>query len=135
MAEEVLGSRHHSLFKTFALQAAYVSHPHGRDQGRVFTEGLLDAPPALVSRNVQHRRQPLMSAGGPHLNADNGRHGFCQFGLPGAGQADHLREAGSSKGHVAAAAFLVHDGGDTQAGLFHKVALKGVSQPGAVARG
>jgi hypothetical protein len=60
--------------------------------------------------------------------ADHLRHGFDQFRLPGAGDADDLREVGGAVGQEAAAAFVVDQRGDAQPRLFDKETLDGIGQ-------
>ena len=54
-----------------ALQALHVLGRHHADQVRIFAEGFLGTPPAHVSRNVEHRRQSLVTADAARFLADD----------------------------------------------------------------
>ena len=131
VADEVLAGRDDALAPVVGLQAAHVGDAHTGDQVRILAEGLLDPPPARVAHHIQHRRETLVCADGPHLPAHHGGHLACQLRLPGTGQPDDLWKNGCVACHVAGAAFLVHHGGDAEAGFVAQKALDCVSGGGA----
>ena len=66
---------------------------------------------------------------------DRPGHDLGEFGLKRRRQADHLRIDGPTQNHGAAAAFLVQDGGDAEAGFLDQESLYAVAGPGDGRRG
>ncbi len=134
VADKMFAGRDDALPPVLGLQAAHVGDAHAGDQMRILAEGLFDPSPARVAHHIQHRREALMCADGPHLRAHHPGHRARQLRLPGAGQADDLREDGRVARHVAGAAFLVHHGGDAEAGFVEQKALDRVGCGRALVR-
>ena len=70
-----------------ALQAPHVGGAEHRDEVGILAHGLLDAAPAVVPHDVQHRRETLVHADGRHVPPDRGRHPLDQVGANVAPQA------------------------------------------------
>jgi len=134
IADEVFTGRQYAFRPALALQAAHVGCAHLCDQVRVFAERLLNAAPARVTRDIEHRRQRVMPTDRPHLGANHPGHLLDERGVPGARHADRLREARRAERHVPAAAFLVDHRRDAEARVLNQPALDRVRQPRAVGR-
>ena len=56
------------------------NHQH-RDQVGILAQGLLDASPAVVAHDVEHRSEPLVHADGAHVLADPPSHPLDEVGV------------------------------------------------------
>ena len=118
-----------------ALQPAHGRHAQRRGQERVLAIGLLGAAPARIARQVEHRAEGVIRSLGAHLSRGDRQGLLDQFRVPGAGQADRLREAGGVQRHVAVQRLAEVDRRDAQAGLVAQEGLQGVDELDRLGRG
>ena len=97
-----------------ALQPAHVRRAEHRDQVRVLADGLLDAAPAVVADDVEHRRESLVDAERGHVAADRGRHPLDEVGVEGGAPRDRRRVDRGAVGREAGEALLVDDRRDAE---------------------
>jgi len=119
------------------LEAMHRRHANaGREIG-VLSVRFLDAPPARVARDVDHRGEHLVHAARARLRPGGREHPFHDLRVPGAGQRDRLREARGLVRFEAVQGFLVKQHRNPETGVLLHPALDGVSvlrlRPGAVA--
>ena len=126
VAHKMLGSRHNPFLPIFPLQATHKMHAHLRHQVRVLAKRFFHPPPARIARHVQHRRKPLMRSHRAHLCAHHVGHRLYQFWLPGAGDANNLRETSGIAGHKPAATLFMHHCRNAQPRFFDQVPLNAV---------
>ena len=129
----MLGDAGHALL-VLPLHALDIGDAHAADQVGVLAVGLVGAAPAGVPGNVDDRAHGGVDAHGPALLPDDGGHLPGQFGLPGGAHVDLGGEQGAPGGGVAAEVLGLQCHRDAQAGLFHKVALDFVGDPGDLHR-
>ena len=110
---EVLQRRDHPG----ALQATDVGGAEHRDQVRVLADGLLDAPPAVVTHDVQDGRKSLMYAHRGHVAPDRGGHPLDQVGVERGAPGDRGRVHRGAVRREAGEALLMDQGGDAQPGV------------------
>ena len=124
VADEVLRGRDDAVAQVVALQPADERDAHARDEVRVLAERLLGAAPARIAADVEHRRR---GPGGRRSRASASRiasaSASASAGLPGARDADRLREDRRVSRHQARADLLVHDRRDAEPRLVDEVAL------------
>ncbi len=94
---------------TRRLQAADVGGRQDRHQVRVLAEGLLDAAPAVVTDDVEHRGQALVDADRVHVRADRDGHPLHQVRVERGRPRQRGRVGGRAEGGEAGQALLVHD--------------------------
>ena len=97
-----------------ALQAADVGGAEHRHQVRVLAHRLLDAAPAVVADDVQHRREALVHADRGHVPADRGGHPLDEVGVEGGAPGDRRGVDGGAVGREAGEALLVDERRDPQ---------------------
>ncbi len=135
MAGEVLERSEHLVVRQrqgVALEAADGGDAQGPDQVGIFAVGLLDAAPARVAGDVHHRRQRDLRAPRTHLAGVDREDAGQQFRVPGAGQADGLREAGGLGRDVTVQPLLVHHHRNAEPGVLHRPVLGGVGVVGGL---
>ena len=125
VAHEVLEGRVHPG----PLETADVRGAEHADQVGVLAHALLDAAPAGIADDVQHRRQALVHAKGPHRASDGLGHRFDELGVEGRTPRERGGEGRGLPGRQPGEALLVDEGGDAQAGVAHQAPLE-VPQPG-----
>ena len=120
----MLGGGDHAVGEVVALQPADVGEAHLRHEMRVLAVGLLEPAPARVAAEVEHRRQAVMGADRPHLQADRVGELGVELGPERRGDADRLREDGGLARHQPGADLLVHDGRDAEPRVLAQVVLQ-----------
>ena len=96
------------------------------DQIGVLAIRLLNPSPALVAGDIDDRSQRQMDAAQAHLARGDVEHVLEQFGVPGRGQADGLREAGRVRRDIAVQRLLVEEQRNAEAGFLDRPALRGI---------
>ena len=86
-------------------------------------------PQRGIATDVEHGRETLMGADRPHLDANRVGQLFGEIGIPGAGEADRLREDDGLPRHQPGADLLVDDRGDPEARLLDEMTLDRVREP------
>ena len=129
VADEVLGGRDHAVGQVVTLQPTDVGEAHLRHELRVFAVRLLEPAPARIAAQIEHGREPVVGPDRPHLEPDGIGQLGVELGSERGCHADRLREHGCFARHQAGADLLVHDGGDTEAGVVAQMALELVSEP------
>ena len=105
---EMLNRRHGlQIIRVVSLQAAHEGDPVASRQKRIFAVGLLSAPPAWITENIDIGRpdgQPRISLGTATffgnglvvlcacLGGNGVGHALDEFGIPGRGETDGLRK-------------------------------------------
>jgi hypothetical protein len=87
-----------------------------RDEVGIFAHGLLDAAPAVVPHDVQHRRETLVHADGRHVPPDRGRHPLDEVGVERRSPGDGRGVDRGAEGREPCQALLVDQRGDAEAG-------------------
>ena len=128
VTDEVLGRGDDARRAVCCLQAADEGDPHRGHEVWVLAERLLGAPPARVAAHVEHGREALVGAHGPHLLANRVAERRGERRVPRARQADGLREDRRLSRHQPAADLLVHDGRDAEPGPRGEVLLDRVGE-------
>src|SRR5690606_38116851 len=100
-----------------ALQSADGRDPHFADQERIFTEGLLDSPPARVASDVHSRGQDQVHAARADFARSDVVYLCDQAAIPRRCQPDRLREAGGAYRCVSVQSLLVKEHWYSQPGL------------------
>src|SRR5215469_3104454 len=121
--------------EAIALKTFDRCYPHARDEIRIFAIGFFGAAPAWVAGEVKHRRENLVHAPRSCFVTSGGEDLMHQCGIPGAREADRLREAGAAVFRKAVEGFTHEERGDAQAGFFQLISLDGVAQDRRLARG
>ena len=99
-----------------ALQAPHVGGTEHRDEVGILAHGLLDAAPAVVPHDVQHRRETLMHADGRHVPPDRGGHPLDEAGVERRPPGDRRRVDRGAERREPGQALLVDQRRDAQAG-------------------
>ena len=125
VAREVLGSGEHR--GTVAEAVALISADHRdaelADQVRVFTEGLVDATPARIPGDTQHRRECPVQSGGCDFASGGAGGALNQLGIPGACHPKLRRKDGGTRPEgVAVNRVIRHEQRDLQASALHELA-------------
>ena len=138
MDGEMLGGGEHvervDLSRRTALQPADRRLAHRGDEERILAVGLFGAAPARIARQVEHRAERVVRALGAHLRRGDGESLLDQLRVPGAGQADRLREAGGVQRHVAVQRLAEVDRRDAQAGFVAQEGLQGIDELDSLGR-
>ena len=95
-----------------SLQAVDGRHSHVGNEIRIFAVSFFGPSPARIARQIQHRREGLIHAGGSHLVASHLECLLHEFGIPRARQAQHLRKAGAAVGHESMQSFALENCGN-----------------------
>ena len=96
------------------LQPADVCGADHADQIGVLAERLLDAPPAVVAHDVEHRRQPLVDADRVHALPDRARHPLHDLGVEGRRPRQRGRVDGGVERGEPRQALVVRDRGHAE---------------------
>ena len=115
-------------------QGVALQPPHGRDaelrcQVRVLAEGFLDASPARIAADIDHRRERLAYPARAHLAAYDRIDAPDQLGIEAAGQTNRLREMRPIHGRIAVQSLLVKPHRYAEPCLLECKMLNGVDQP------
>src|SRR5580765_5512564 len=82
-----------------ALQAGDCGDSHARGKEGIFAVGFFRASPTRIAGEVEHRAKNLADASRSGFVASSGENLMNQFGVPSAGEAECLREAGAAVLH------------------------------------
>ena len=119
VADEVLERGVHAGL----LQAAHVGGADRADQERVLADALVDAAPARVTHDVEHRGQALVDAQRPHRVADGARGVVHQVGVERRPPGQRRGVRGGPPRAQAGQALLMDQCRDAQSGLALEAAL------------
>ena len=101
-----------------------------RREIRILAVRLLDAAPARVPRDVEHRRERRAGTDRQHPPPDRGRDRLDQLGVERGRRPDRLLERRRLAGEQAVEGLLVEDRGDAESGLLDEEPLDGVARFG-----
>src|SRR5947209_2942529 len=99
MAREVLQGDEHLVGRERqrrSLEPLDGRYAHLADEIRIIAIGLLDPSPARIARNVDDGGERQRRSASAHFARGNSEYAGEQRGVPGACEADRLREAGRS---------------------------------------
>jgi hypothetical protein len=76
------------------FKAAHIGTADAADQVGIFTDGLLDPPPAQITSDIQNRGKSLVDAQAAHCPTDLGGHSLDQVRVEGGAPAQRRRVYG-----------------------------------------
>ena len=117
-----------------ALVAADGGDAELADEERILAVGLLDAAPARIARQVDHRRQHDLAAAGPRFLGGDGHRALDQRRVPGGAEAERHREVRRLRGDEAVQRLLVEHHGNPEPRVLEHPLLDGVGELGVLAR-
>ena len=103
-------------------------------QRRVFAHGLLDAAPARVAGEVEHRAIADVGALTAYFRGNHFAGLLNERGIPCGGHADAGGENGGPDSHVAVGSFFGNEHGDAEARILDGVFLQRIAGHGCQAR-
>src|SRR5262249_57510979 len=96
-----------ALEGALALKASHRGEGHWREEVWSLAEGLFDATPSRIARDVHHRRERVVGAARPCLFGGHREQPLDELGVERRREADWLREAGSLRRRLSVETLLV----------------------------
>jgi hypothetical protein len=118
-----------------SLQPLDRGHAHARSQKRILTVRFFGTSPAWIAGDVENWGEDLARSRGARFFAGGGKYLLDKFRIPGAGQAQRLREAGAAVFHESVQRLSHEQCRNAEASLLAKVALHAIAQDRRAARG
>ena len=133
---EVLERRDDAPLEAVVARACAAHHGGGHLRGEedILAVGLLDARPAGLARQVDHRAVADVSALRPQFRGDGAADPLDRPRVPGRGQPDARRVDRRADGHVAVGALLGQQNRNAQPAVLDGIALQLVAGPGGQPR-
>src|SRR5262249_35131646 len=117
------------------LKAAHCRDTQTRDEIRILSEGLLDAAPARLTRDIDHRAQRLMGAACARFGGRHRVQPLDEIRIERGAEADRLREARALRRRVTVQTFLMEDDRNPEPRVADEKRLDVVRQLGHLPRG
>src|SRR4051794_22379576 len=103
-----------------SLETFHCRDAHAGDEVRIFTEGLLDAAPAGITRHIDDGRERLMRTAAAGFSRGHRIEILDELWVEGGGKANGLRKAGAARSGLAMQALFVKDDRDSQPRIFQE---------------